>query len=212
MDKIHYISPKLHILQSPHMYLGTGQQWDSEGLHTLIAGVADRIIDPETLNNPLNLTVHVTLDTIIFSDDGIGLPVQNLPKFGTPGFVQVLTGFASTKINAEYYNKYGFLDRLGCVLSVSAKELTIQTVKNEKLYRITTSGGEIIRPLELVGDSLLKGTQIMYTPNEKVFSNINFSSVRIVEDLSKLAHRYHTTNVTYQDYRVDGEDIVIFTI
>ncbi len=191
--KDEYDSSKIVVLEGPQgvrrrpaMYIGsTG----SRGVLHLLFEIVDNAVDEAMAGFCKNINIKLTrendCDIAEVSDDGRGIPVDIIPKYGKPALEVIMTSLHSgAKFNNEVYKTSGGLHGVGLTVVNSLSEYLEATIKkNGKEYRQTFSRGKAASELQVIGESETNGTTIRFKPDKEIFSTLVFDSTLIDDRL-----------------------------
>ena len=193
------------VRKRPAMYIGdTGLR----GLHHLVYEVVDNSIDEAMAGFCKNIKVIVHKDgSITVIDDGRGIPVDIHPKYGRPGVEIVMTKLhAGGKFDKKSYKVSGGLHGVGIsVTSALSKKLTVEVMRNGKIYMQKYEIGNPVSELEEVGVAEGTGTKITFLPDNEIFPDITFHFDTLSSRLRELAFLNRGLRITLADEREGKE-------
>ncbi len=174
------------IRKRPAMYIGTTS---SAGVLHLLFEVLDNAVDEALAGYAKNITVRLsqndTADIAEVSDDGRGIPVGMIPKYGKSALEIVMTTLhKGAKFDNKIYKISGGLHGVGLTVVNALSEYTEVTVKTEgKAYRQTFSKGNVRTPLEVLGETKETGTTVKFKPDASIFPSPKFDSALLKDRL-----------------------------
>ena len=186
------------IRKRPAMYIGsTGPN----GVIHLLYEALDNAVD-EAMAGHCN-TIKITLSTdgtgeiAELSDNGRGIPIDIMPKYGKPALEVIMTSLHSGgKFNNEVYKTAGGLHGVGLTVINSLSEFTEVSVnKGGKKFQMTFSKGYPTSELVQVGETSEKGTTIKFKPDPEIFNAPHF-------DVDTLKDRLRYTTFLNQGLKI----------
>ncbi len=225
LEPDNYTSESIQVLEGlaairkrPGMYVGgTGPN----ALHHLVYECVDNSIDEVMAGHATLVTVRLGVDgscTVI--DDGRGMPIdpmkhENPTIDGRPAVEVILTEVhAGGKFDGNSYKVSGGLHGVGIKCVNALSEWTeVEVVKNGKVYLITFSRGEIVKPLHVIAERedatedkpRQTGTKISFLPDSEIFPDTNFIFETLQHRLRELAYLNPGVTIRFIDERVDKE-------
>lgn len=154
----------------PGMYIGgTG----SQGLHHLVFEVVDNSVDEAQMGRCKNIEVKLNQDgSVTVNDDGGGIPVEILEGTNRPAVEVVMTTLhAGGKFGGKGYKTSGGLHGVGVsVVNALSESLEVEVRRKGKIYRQSYSRGQVITPIEVVGETESTGTRVTFKPDSEIFT------------------------------------------
>jgi DNA gyrase subunit B len=208
------------VRKRPGMYIGTT---GPRGLHHLVYEVVDNSVD-EALAGHCS-SVRVVLhpdDSCTVSDDGRGIPVEELKKEKRPAAEVVLTTLhAGGKFgDGGGYKVSGGLHGVGVsVVNALSEKLHLEISRDGHVWRQDYERGKPQGPLAEREATKETGTTLTFQPDSEVFEEIEFDFETLAERLRETAfltrglkielidERGQTNSVTFQ-YEGGIEDFV----
>jgi len=170
------------VRKRPGMYIGST---DARGLHHLVWEIVDNAID-EALNG-YGKQIKITIgkdNTIKVEDEGRGMPV-GMHKSGVSTLEVIFSVLhAGGKFSdAAGYKTSGGLHGVGAsVVNALSEWLEVTTAYNGTLYQMRFSqGGSKVSPLKTLQKTNKSGSTVVFKPDAKVFSTIEFNLAQIIE-------------------------------
>lgn len=189
------------VRKRPGMYIGsTGPK----GLHHLVYEVVDNSIDEALAGfcTDINLIIHQD-QRITVTDNGRGIPVGIIPKYGKPAVEIVLTMLhAGGKFGGKGYRVSGGLHGVGLsVVNALSRELTVEVKRDGKLYQQQYQYGNPTTPLKEVGKAKGTGTTITFLADDAIFEDINYNFETICQRMRETAYLMKDLKITVVDER-----------
>jgi DNA gyrase subunit B len=174
------------VRKRPAMYIGsTG----SGGVLHLLFEVFDNSVDEALAGHAANIEINLsqddTGDIAEVSDDGRGIPVDIMPKYGKSALEVIMTTLhKGAKFENDVYKISGGLHGVGLTV-VNALSVFTEVVvrKNGKEHRQTFSKGLPASELKITGETTGTGTTIRFKPDPEIFTSPKFDSVALKERL-----------------------------
>ena len=197
----------------PGMYIGsTG----SRGLHHLIWEIVDNAIDEASNGYATEIGVTLKKDgSCEITDNGRGIPVDIHPQLGVSAVEVVYTQLhAGGKFNDKNYAYSGGLHGVGAsvvnalsewvVVDVyrdySHYQIKFESVEDPKTKKIIS--GRTVAPLEKVGNTRRRGTQVCFKPDARVFETVDFNSDTVRRRVRELAYLNKGVKFVFTDERI----------
>ena len=201
----------------PGMYIGsTG----SRGLHHMIWEIVDNAIDEAANGYATEITVTLKKDgSCEVTDNGRGIPVDIHPKLGVSAVEVVYTQLhAGGKFNDKNYAYSGGLHGVGAsVVNALSEWVTVDVYKDYSHYAVRFESitdpkthkiisGHTVRPLEKVGNTRKRGTQVCFMPDKRVFEDVRFNGETVRRRVQELAYLNKGVKFTFTDERIKEPD------
>ena len=197
----------------PGMYIGsTG----SRGLHHMIWEIVDNAIDEAANGYASEITVTLKKDgSCEVTDNGRGIPVDIHPKLGVSAVEVVYTQLhAGGKFNDKNYAYSGGLHGVGAsVVNALSEWVTVDVYKDYSHYFVRFESitdkktgkiisGHTMAPLEKVGNTRKRGTQVCFMPDRRVFEDVRFNSETVRRRVQELAYLNKGIRFVFTDERI----------
>ena len=200
----------------PGMYIGsTG----SRGLHHLIWEIVDNAIDEASNGYATEIAVTLKKDgSCEVTDNGRGIPVDIHPQLGVSGVEVVYTQLhAGGKFNNKNYAYSGGLHGVGAsVVNALSEWVTVDVYRDYSHYHIRFESyedrktgkivsGHAVAPLEKVGNTRKRGTQVCFKPDPRVFEDTHFNGDTVRRRVRELAYLNQGVRFVFTDEREKDE-------
>ncbi len=158
------------VRKRPGMYIGsTGPK----GLHHLVYEIVDNSIDEALAGFCTDITVDILPGNVIcVKDNGRGIPVGMNEQKGIPSVTLVLTVLhAGGKFGGSGYKISGGLHGVGSsAVNALSEWFEVEVSQNGHIYKQRFERGQIMTPLEIIGDTSENGTKITFKADDQIFT------------------------------------------
>ena len=207
-DEIQVLEGLEAVRKRPGMYIGsTGPR----GLHHLVYEIVDNSIDEALAGYCTKIDVVIEDGDIIrVTDNGRGIPVGVNSKTGRPAVTVVFTVLhAGGKFGGGGYKVSGGLHGVGAsVVNALSEWLEVKVCDGEDVYFQRYERGKIITPLEKIGKSDVKGTEVRFKADPEVFKETTVYDYSVLERrLREQAFLNAGVHIELRDER-DTENII----
>jgi len=160
------------VRKRPGMYVGGT---DERALHHLFAEVLDNSMDEAVAGHAKTIEVSLDADgALTVRDDGRGMPVDPHPKYPDKSALEVIMTVLHSggKFSGKSYETSGGLHGVGVsVVNALSARLDITVWRDGFEWAQSFSRGKPLGPLEQVGPSKRRGTQVRFIPDEQIFGD-----------------------------------------
>ncbi len=195
------------VRKRPGMYIGsTGPR----GLHHLVYEIVDNAIDEALAGFCDKILVDILPDNIIrVVDNGRGIPVGIQKQTGVSALTVVFTVLhAGGKFGGGGYTVSGGLHGVGASVVNALSEWLEVTVKDgEHIWRQKFARGNESSPLEQIGDTTERGTEIVFKADGEIFEELVYDYNILLDRMREQAFLNAGVNITFTDYR-DENNII----
>jgi len=157
------------------MYIGsTGPK----GLHHLVYEIVDNSVDEALAGYCTSVEVVIHPDnSISVTDNGRGIPVDNVPKYRKSGVEVALTVLhAGGKFGGGGYKVSGGLHGVGVsVVNALSSRLEVEVKRDGHVWAMAFERGKPLGSLASVGKSKATGTKVTFWPDLEIFETTEFS-------------------------------------
>lgn len=207
-EEIQYTAEQIKVLEGlagvrkrPAMYIGnTGM----EGLHHLVHELVDNSIDEALAGYCEKIEVIIHIDnSVTVRDNGRGIPVDIHEKENRPAVEVVMTKLhAGGKFDNQSYKISGGLHGVGLsVVNALSEYIDLEIRRDGKVYHQVYEKGEAKTPLEIIGKTKSRGTQIRFKPDPEIFETIQFNFDILSQRLRELAFLNKGLSISIEDER-----------
>lgn len=207
-DEIQVLEGLEAVRKRPGMYIGsTGPR----GLHHLVYEIVDNSIDEALAGYCSKIDVVIEKGDIIrVTDNGRGIPVGVNSKTGLPAVTVVFTVLhAGGKFGGGGYKVSGGLHGVGAsVVNALSEWLEVKVCDGEDVYFQRYERGKIITPLEKIGKSDVRGTEVRFKADPEIFKESTIYEYEVLERrLREQAFLNAGVHIELRDER-DEENII----
>ncbi len=185
----------------PGMYIGGT---DNNALHHLATEIIDNSMDEVVAKHANMIDVNLISDnTLIVSDNGRGIPVDNHPKFKNKSALEIImtTLHSGGKFTNKNYTTSGGLHGVGAsVVNALSSFMKVEVIRDEYLYVQEFSRGLPTTPLTKK-DKIKKknGTSITFKPDSEIFGENNlFNPIKIFNMLENKAYLFKGVEINWK--------------
>jgi DNA gyrase subunit B len=192
------------IRKRPAMYIGsTGPAGALHLLYEVVDNSVDEAMAGFCKDIHIRLTQDDTGNIAEVSDDGRGIPVGIMEKYGKSALEVIMTTLhKGAKFENDVYKVSGGLHGVGLTVVNALSEFTIVTVRRDgREYRQSFSRGLPTSRLEVIGEAEGTGTTIRFKPDAEIFSSQNFDSGALKERLRDTVFLNPGISITLVDER-----------
>ena len=207
-DEIQVLEGLEAVRKRPGMYIGsTGPR----GLHHLVYEIVDNSIDEALAGYCSKIDVVIEKGDIIrVTDNGRGIPVGVNSKTGLPAVTVVFTVLhAGGNFGGGGYKVSGGLHGVGAsVVNALSEWLEVKVCDGEDVYFQRYERGKIITPLEKIGKSDVRGTEVRFKADPEIFKESTVYEYEVLERrLREQAFLNAGVHIELRDER-DEENII----
>ncbi len=185
----------------PGMYIGGT---DNNALHHLATEIIDNSMDEVVAKHATTIDVNLINDnTIIVSDNGRGIPVDNHPKFKNKSALEIImtTLHSGGKFTNKNYTTSGGLHGVGAsVVNALSSFMKVEVIRDGYLYVQEFSRGLPTTPLTKKNKiKKNNGTSITFKPDSKIFGENNlFNPTKIFNMLENKAYLFKGVQINWK--------------
>jgi DNA gyrase subunit B len=193
------------VRERPGMYIG---DTSFGGLHQLVYEVVDNSIDEAMAGYCSEITIVLHADgSCSVEDNGRGIPIQKHdPESKKRGkdvsaLEVVLTILhAGGKFDKSSYKVSGGLHGVGvsCVNALSSK-LIAKVFQDGTAYEMEFERGKVVKDLTKTGPTTKRGTKIIFWPDSKIFTELEFDYNTLLSRFRELAFLNKGININFID-------------
>jgi DNA gyrase subunit B len=188
------------VRKRPGMYIGsTGPN----GLHHLVYEIIDNSIDEAMAGVCDTIKVKLHKDnSITVEDNGRGIPTgpHSTMKGKDTAEVVMTVLHAGGKFQEGAYKVSGGLHGVGVsVVNALSQKLILKIYREGKFFEQSYQRGKPMTPVEVKGESTLRGTTIQFWPDEEIFESTEFSHDTLATRFRELAFLNTGVRIIFED-------------
>jgi len=196
------------VRKRPSMYIGSTS---SQGLHHLVFEVVDNSIDEAMSGFCKRIIVTIHKDnSVSVNDDGRGIPVDTIPKFGKSALEIVMTKLhAGGKFDKKSYKVSAGLHGVGVsVVNALSKRMIVEVKRQNKIYFQEYSYGKPTCDVKVIGETNERGTSIRFWPDDSIFETLDFSFETLLSRLRELSFLNKGITIVLRDERTAKDEVL----
>jgi DNA gyrase subunit B len=201
------------VRKRPAMYIGsTG----TAGVVHLLFEVFDNSVDEALAGYAKDIEIRLTQtetgDVAEVSDNGRGIPIDLMPKYGKSALEVIMTTLhKGAKFDNEVYKVSGGLHGVGLTVVNALSEFSeVRVRKGGKEYIQSFSKGLPTSELAVVGDNPGAGTTLKFKPDPEIFPSPAFDSISLKERLRYTSFLNPGLRIKLVDDRFNGHEETLF--
>jgi len=189
------------VRKRPGMYIGsTGPK----GLHHLVYELVDNSVDEALAGycGAIEIVIHPD-NAISVTDNGRGIPVDNVPKYRKSGVEVALTILhAGGKFGGSGYKVSGGLHGVGVsVVNALSRRLEIEVKRDGQLWQMAFERGKPLGSLKATGKAKGTGTKITFWADMDIFETTEFAWDTLASRMRETAFLNKNLKITLTDER-----------
>ncbi|MBN2847083.1 MAG: DNA topoisomerase (ATP-hydrolyzing) subunit B [Coriobacteriia bacterium] len=189
------------VRKRPGMYIGsTGPK----GLHHLVYELVDNSVDEALAGACTTVDIVIHPDNAIsVTDNGRGIPVDNVPKYRKSGVEVALTILhAGGKFGGSGYKVSGGLHGVGVsVVNALSARLEVEVKRDGSVWQMAFERGKPLGSLKATGKSKATGTKVTFWADPDVFETTEYSWDTIASHMRETAFLNRNLKITLTDER-----------
>ncbi|MDZ4180386.1 MAG: DNA topoisomerase (ATP-hydrolyzing) subunit B [Coriobacteriia bacterium] len=189
------------VRKRPGMYIGsTG----AKGLHHLVYEIVDNSVDEALAGHCGGIDIVIHSDNAIsVTDNGRGIPVDNVPKYRKSGVEVALTILhAGGKFGGSGYKVSGGLHGVGVsVVNALSSRLEVEVKRGGQIWQMIFERGKSCGPLKSIGKSKTTGTKVTFWADPDIFEEVDYSWDTLASHMRETAFLNKNLKITLNDER-----------
>jgi DNA gyrase subunit B len=183
------------------MYIGsTGPK----GLHHLVYEIVDNSVDEALAGHctAIDIVIHPD-NSVSVTDNGRGIPVDNVPKYRKSGVEVALTILhAGGKFGGSGYKVSGGLHGVGVsVVNALSSRLEVEVKRDGQIWAMAFERGKPCGPLKTVGKAKSTGAKVTFWADPDIFETTEFSWETLASHMRETAFLNKNLKIVLTDER-----------